>query len=197
MPSIKRDRGFIMSCAWHTQMGNNPANWSASASSLFGACMILRQERQKETDRVMRSPKPVGIVSVAIGTDGVERLLTAFALEALLKAVWVSKGNRLVREGRYIGLPCENKKKPKWHNLLAMCDDAEIDLQDSERNILARLSDVARYQGRYPIALRWEQMEPIFYWSEEWDEVIGKLVTKLWKSLGISIRGVPIGGSSL
>ncbi len=183
-----------MSSTWFTQIGNNPANWAASASSLFGASMILSQERQKETERVLGSSTPVQTVSLAMRTDGVERLLTAFALEALLKAVWLSKGNTLINQGRYTGLPCEKKKKPQWHNLPAICDDAEMVLKGSERHILTRLSDVARYQGRYPIARGWEQMDPVFYWSEDWDVTVGKLVTRLWRSLGLSLDGTPIGG---
>ena len=122
--------------------------------------------------------------------------MTAFGLEALLKAVWLKKGNILVVDGRYIGLPCENKKK-KWHNLVAICDDVGVILEPSERHILRNLSDVGRYQGRYPVALHWEHMEPIFYWSFEWDTTIGRLITKLWRTLGIPIRGVPIGGTLL
>src|SRR5665213_1170764 len=110
---IKRDGPFIMSSAWYTQMGNNPHTWSGSASQLFAASMILRHEREKERERVLTAETPVGLVSVALGTAGAERLLTAFALEALLKAVWLKTGHNLVAAGKYIGLPCERKG---WHN---------------------------------------------------------------------------------
>ena len=101
-----------MSSAWYTHIGNLPENWSTSASQLFAAAMILRQEREKERNRFLATkPGHAGPVSVAIGTDSAERLLTAFGLETLLKAVWLRAGNTLVADGKYVGLPCERRQK--------------------------------------------------------------------------------------
>jgi hypothetical protein len=150
---IKRDRGFIMSSAWFTEMGNNAHNWSSSASELFAATLILRREQDKEEKRVL---KP----------------------------------------GALVGMPCE-QKRGKWHSLARLCDDANIALTSSEREILGKLSDCIRYQGRYPVARHWEHMEPVFYWSDEWDLTIARFVTKLWRQLEIPLRGVPIGGAAL
>jgi hypothetical protein len=194
-PKVKRDRGFIMSSASYTRMGNDFRTWAGSASHLFGASIVLRREQENEERRVLEASTAAGVVSVALNTGGAQRLLTAFALEALLKAVWLKSGRELVRDGRYAGLPCEQKKK--WHDLAAICDDAGVSLTPSEREVLLRLSDCSRYQGRYPVSRHWENMEPIFYWSSEWDVAIGRLVTRAWKSLGIPIRGVPIGGAPL
>lgn len=159
IPKIKEDRGFIMSSAWYTQMGNDFRNWSGSASNLFGASMILKQEEEKERRRLEDS-NYVGSVSVAINTHGAQHLLTAFGLESLLKAVWLKNGNKLVADGKYVGLPCENRKK--WHNLVSICDDVRVPLQPSERRILKSLSDIGRYHGRYPVARGWEDMEQYF-----------------------------------
>ena len=194
---IKRDRVFDLSSALYTQWGNDFRNWTGSASNLFAGAMILRQEHEKEYRRIRNTPPgQAGPISVAIGTFDAERLLTGFALEALLKAAWLKAGHTLVGDGKYLGLPCERKKK-KWHNLVAICDDVGICLTDSERHILKALSDVVRYKSRYPIAIRWEHMEPVFYWHEEWDTTIGQLVTRLWQLLGYSAQKVPIGGSAL
>jgi hypothetical protein len=197
-PKVKTDRGFVMSSAWYTHIGNLPENWSASASQLFAAAMILRQEREKEQRRFLAAkPGRAGPVSVAIGTDSAERLLTAFGLETLLKAVWLRAGNTLVADGKYVGMPCERQKKPRWHDLVAICYDLTFAIDQSERQILTILSDVGRYHGRYPIARHWEQMEPMFYWSEDWDTAIGRIITRLWRQLGFSAAEVPIGGAPL
>jgi hypothetical protein len=137
-----------------------------------------------------------GPISVAIGTDQVELLLTSFGLEALLKAVWLKAGNAIVADGKYVGLPCERQRK-RWHDLVAICDDVGVRLSKSQRHILKVLSDVGRYHGRYPIARHWEQMGPIFCWSEEWDITIGQLITRLWRQLGYTTSEVPIGGAAL
>lgn len=137
----------------------------------------------------------VGIASVALNTDSAQRLLTGFAVEALIKAGWLKKGNTLTVDGRYIGMPCEQKRN--WHSLSKLCDDADIALTSPEREILGKLSDCIKYQGRYPVARHWEHMEPIFYWSYKWDLAIARLVTRLWRQLEIPLRGIPIGGASL
>ena len=143
IPKIKRDRGFIMSSAWYTQIGNNFRSWAASASNLFAASMILRQEEEKERERLLEEENHLEPISVAINTGEAQRLMTAFGLEALLKSVWLKTGRQLVADGKYVGLPCENKKK-KWHNLVAICDDIGILLEPSERHILKSLSDIGR-----------------------------------------------------
>ena len=99
-PKSKTKFGFVMSSAWYTRIGNLPENWSASASQLFAAAMILRQEREKERSRFLGTPPDeAGLISVAIGTNSVEQLLTAFGLEALLKAVGFAQAIRLLPTG--------------------------------------------------------------------------------------------------
>ncbi len=152
------------------------------------------RKRKRRKTLLAADPGKAGPVSLAIGTDSAERLLTAFGLETLLKAVWLQTGKTLVADGKYVGLPCERRAKPRWHDLVAISEDIGLTLDKSARNVLTILSDVGRYHGRYPIARNWEQMEPVFFWSEEWDDVIASLVTKLWRLLGFSESEVPVGG---
>jgi hypothetical protein len=176
---------------WHTQIGNNYSNWTSSAQVLFAASSVLTRERNAEDARILNSTDATP-VSVAILTLPAELMLTAFAIEALLKALWLKKGNKLVHQGKYTPLPCEQKRQ--FHNLAALCDNVGFILREGERIVLDILSSTGRFKGRYPIARRSVDMRSIFFWSHDYDKVTGELVTRLWRTLGISLDEVPIGG---
>lgn len=154
---------------------------------------MLTTEREKEEKRFLESTD-ASPVSCSMLTHPTELMLTAFAIEALLKALWLRKGNKLVEGGHYKRMPCERKR---FHNLGALCHDTSVDLTDDEKYVLGILSDTGRFHGRYSIARRATEMHNGFLWSWQYDKVTGELVTRLWRSLGHSLKTVPIGGLPL
>ena len=190
MTTQRRGTG-IVSAASHARIGNDYRNWTSSAGVVFAARMILTQERDKERCRVLKSADATP-VSVALLTLPAELMLTAFGIEALVKALWLKNGNTLVSHGQYRPMPCEKKKK--WHDLVALCKDAGFDLKEGEKEVLDILSNAGRYRGRYPVARRNSDMRDIFFWSVDYDRIAGELITRLWRTLGISLNQVPIGG---
>jgi len=110
--------------------------------------------------------------------------LRALAIELYLKATILKSGNELVSDERYIG---------KNHGLLALVQQANINLNSSESALLSKLTDTINFWGRYPIPKTkgsWrrkveyvEGLQPIWTWSEEELRVCDTFLHRLRESL--------------
>ena len=71
-------------------------------------------------------------------------MLYGFAIENALKGLIIAKGGASVSEKKI-------DPKIKTHNLVSLATDAGIALDDNEREVLATISMLAEWAGRYPV----------------------------------------------
>jgi hypothetical protein len=155
----------------HTRVGNDYRNWKHIAQTLFASSEILRREH----DRVRPMLKPgAGPAPKEVLTTWSELMLTAFGIECLIKAIWLTQGHQLARNGKYI--PMMNKE---GHRLDKLCRAAGIVLNQREEQALVELSDIAGSIGRYPIPSRARQTTEALGWSSGDDDVIANLIVRL------------------
>ena len=76
----------------YEQSGKNPLAWRYSAENLLTAARAVRKE-VKDFGGMMYS------------LAAVEAMLLGFAIECLLKAIYIKGGNTLVKQGRYAHIP--------------------------------------------------------------------------------------------
>jgi hypothetical protein len=89
------------------------------------------------------------------GVFAVRAMLMGYAIECALKGFWVSKGNVIASNGRYVRIPNTGD-----HNLLQISQAVGFEPTAKEADVLKRLSIFATFAGRYPIAKTSEGMAP-------------------------------------
>jgi hypothetical protein len=156
----------------HEAVGNMPAAWEMSADKLLIAARVLRTVRQTVDSSQLK-------VGDALPDEArlhpPELMLRGMAIENLMKAVWLRRGNQLVTSGSYLGVPGAGA-----HDLLQLADVLQLSLTPDERHLLKRLSHFIEYAGRYPIPKRADKLKPqavpgggrapSTYWSSPSDE---------------------------
>lgn len=123
----------------HTWAGNSPDAWRSSAGDLLASATVLRERRgavepdsSSATDTWRLHP--------------VELMLRGMAIECLLKALWVKGGNKLVKDGKYIGVHGAGD-----HRLVQLAGVLRLRLSNLEKDLFVRLQDFIEYGGRYPV----------------------------------------------
>lgn len=159
------------------EVGNLPVTWYLSADSLLAAAGFLKAHRDSY------SPFEVK-VGESIPDEGKilfpEIMLKGFAIECLLKALWLKRGNSLAVAGKYIGIP-----NAADHKLLQLSTAVKISMSTVEKDMLKRLSIIMVSVGRYPIARNWSATQlgeagPPTYWSSPSDDLtLEGIVTSL------------------
>jgi hypothetical protein len=147
--------------------GNAPFAWWFTAHNLFAAAEMIDAFRRlpaKKAERLVPGWYDVSPPSL---------MLRAFAVECLLKAVWLKKGARLTASGRLTPIPV------KHHDLVALVQAVDalratnrINVSAAEEKTLNRLSMYGEL-GRYPIARNWRV-------GWEYHPKAGKTVTGGW-----------------
>ena len=85
----------------------------------------------------------------------VRAMLLGYAIECALKALWVRKGNKLIRDGKYRGVVGAND-----HNLPQLAKAAGFIPTTTEADVLRRLSQFSQFAGRYPVGKTADDMKP-------------------------------------
>jgi hypothetical protein len=122
----------------HTWAGNSPHAWESRARDLLAAATVLRQHRESMDSN--SAPAPTALIHPA------ELMLDGMAIECLLKAVWVKRGHKLVKDGNYLGVPGAGD-----HDLVQLAGALKLKLSALEKGTLRRLSHFIEYGGRYPV----------------------------------------------
>lgn len=80
-------------------------------------------------------------------------MLQGFAVECLLKCLWIVQGNTVAEDGEYkiAAIKREN------HDLVQIAAAVGFPISSDESDALAKLSGFARSFGRYPIAKKWQE----------------------------------------
>jgi hypothetical protein len=154
----------------HTRVGNDYLNWKHTTQTLFAASKILTRERERVEPTLKPGPAPIEIL-----TFWIELMLAAFGIECLIKAIWLTQGHQLARNGKYVGMMSN-----EGHRLEKLCRKAEIVLNEREKEVLTRISNIAGSIGRYPIPSRAPQTTGALGWSSPVDDdIIGNLIVRL------------------
>ena len=144
---VDEDKKFI---EWAFESsGRNPLAWEASARNLIDAANAVKA-------------KVIDFSPMMHSLEAVQAMLVGYALECLLKGMWI-KNNKawldehkefsLTKDGKYQRIPGTND-----HQLIQLADAANVELSADERALLGRLTAFILYAGRYPIATTPEQM---------------------------------------
>ncbi|PKO00045.1 MAG: hypothetical protein CVU42_04705 [Chloroflexi bacterium HGW-Chloroflexi-4] len=117
--------------------------WFGKARALHFSAKELFKIYQKTLDELM---KKSGISEVPISLEISDQvlLLEGFAIECLLKGLYLADGAILAVDG---------KIKKDSHNLLRWCEKVNIELDNREREIISTLSLVIVSYGRYPVPI--------------------------------------------
>jgi hypothetical protein len=124
--------------------GNNSNAWRASVVPLLAAADALRDASNPSKTS---SPRPDGLI------HGPEMILRGFAVECLLKGLWVKHGNAIATQGKYIGV-----QRVKDHDLVGLANVVRQPLTSDQRHVLELLSVYITTVGRYPIPKHAEQL---------------------------------------
>jgi hypothetical protein len=131
----------------YDKTGNTSAAWILAADSLRAAARVLKTHRDRFDAMQLK-------VGDNVPDDGKtlfpELMLTGFAVECMLKALWVKRGNKLAVRGKYVGV-----KGAAGHALLQLADTVGLCLDPRARDVLKRLSIIMTSAGRYPIPRDW------------------------------------------
>jgi hypothetical protein len=119
----------------HDLVGNFWPAWRVSADGLLYASGVLRGRMSVRRGAIAQ----VGPIDL---------MLRGFAVECLLKAIWVKKGNLLTRGGRLVPI------QAGAHDLVQIAHRVGFRLTAREKDVLRRLSHFATYAGRYPVPTR-------------------------------------------
>ncbi|MDP3028211.1 MAG: hypothetical protein Q8O04_01675 [Deltaproteobacteria bacterium] len=163
------------------KVGNDHSAWMSSAEDLLAASRMLRKLKNA-----------FDIESVGVGDtipdEGrihpVELMLRGFAVECLLKALWVKQGGTICSDGEYVGVLGAGD-----HDLLQLCNANKLTFSQNQRDVLKRLSVFMTSIGRYPIASHWRKTKiqstlgggkgPPTYWVTPSDDEIYDSIVKI------------------
>jgi hypothetical protein len=144
----------------------NPASWLLSAERLRDAAEIILKHEWAQEIPYFRAYEAATQEATAIAYSGTNKsghaeilspppnyppaqLLYAYAIENVLKGVIVANDATVIDENKI-------SKKLQSHDLIQLSDAAELQVHKEERLLLAGLSDLAVWAGRYPVATRKE-----------------------------------------
>ena len=125
MPDTEQIRHF-------DKTGNTSAAWISTADSLLTAARVLKTCRDRFDPTRLKVGDTIPDECVVLFP---ELMLRGFAVECLLKALWLKLGNKLVGAGKYLGV-----KDAADHNLVQLLDAVGLCLGGREREVLKRLS---------------------------------------------------------
>ncbi|MGO8945162.1 MAG: hypothetical protein ACLQJ7_15995 [Syntrophobacteraceae bacterium] len=133
-------------CVMHERIGNLWLAWLGWVFVLEDAEVYLgEQEAHREHKGEVVMPMLLCVRAMLLG----------YAIECALKALWVRKGNKLIRDGKYRGVT-----GAKDHNLPQLGQAAGFIPTPTEDDVLRRLSKFSQFAGRYPVGKTADEMKP-------------------------------------
>lgn len=120
----------------YDMVANRPTSWFGVADTLLKAASLIWAERHFIPHSVW-----------------VALMLRGYALENLLKGLWVQSGNALAVDGRFKGIPGASD-----HDLVQVCKALGMPCPNERAVVLHALSNAMSHLGRYPIPLNHRQM---------------------------------------
>jgi hypothetical protein len=145
---MRSDDSYIV---WsHEEIAHNPQSWYYCAETLFGSAEYLFDGLRKSGAAARLAKKQY--MDSHYASYG---LLVGYALECILKGLWVKEGHILVRDGKVIRIPGVGD-----HDLLPLAHKVGVPLKRHEADVVNRLSYFVRAVGRYPIPMSAHEILP-------------------------------------
>lgn len=153
-------------------IGNNPRSWMMSADELLAVVRVLKRQRKTIKADDVRD----GDLFPDEGRGGaVERMLQGFAVECLLKGLWVKQGNKIVSGGKYVGVTGVRGQ----HDLLKLAKAVGFAITDEQEDLLNRLTFFIKVAGLYPIPTQEGDGSGVCWKSPADDQILEKLVKEM------------------
>ena len=165
IPESKRIKQFYA-------VGNDPQAWRMSADELLATARVLKRQREAVSRDEIR---PGDSVPDESRVGAVERMLQGFAVECLLKALWVKQGHRLADGGRFVGVSGVRDQ----HDLWQLAEAVGFTTNDDQKDLLERLTVFTKTVGRYPIPTREDGESGAWWVSPSDNQTLENIVTEL------------------
>jgi len=153
--------------------GNEPTWWIDTANELQAAANVLR-----------------GAIEDAVEGDEADRtfwtrlMLEGFALENLLKALWLTKGETLYVNGNMV-----TWKGVRSHDLCAIAKHVGFPLPDrAEFEVITKLAKIIVTIGRYPLASKLNNDPGVLTWHSEDERALDSVRARLRGSIDGLLR---------
>ena len=153
-------------------IGNDPQAWRMSADELFATARVLKRQREAVSRDENR---PGDLVPDESRVGAVEKMLQGFAVECLLKALWIKQGYRLADEGRFVRVSGVKDQ----HDLRQLAKVVGLTTDGEQNGLLDRLSVFTKTVGRYPIPTSQHNKSGAWWTSPTDDQMLDDLVTEL------------------
>jgi hypothetical protein len=153
--------------------GNAPELWLVTAGDLLASRDSLARRRCDAEEAAKALPMPRRIASEA-RSYWVELMLVGFAIENMLKALWLLRGGMLYAQGKL-----QRIKGVESHDLPAIADHIGFSLSDTEKHHIEILPRIMTGIGRYPMEARPDSKAPCESWSNIADDVVLGLIDRL------------------
>jgi len=162
------------------EAGNDSESWLDCADDLITSRDTLCSCREEAESKVPKSG--VRVLPAESSSYWVELMLVGFAIENLLKSLWLAKGGKLYEAGKLKpwGL------KAKFHDLPAIANHVGWDLLEGEKHDLGMLSRIMTGAGRYPF----ERDTTVFPHLEGWSNISDDRMCGFVKRLRNEIRKI-------
>jgi len=147
-------------------IGNSFDAWESKADELLYCSEGLQDLANMRASKVYEIMEQLSHI---VKVSWVMKMLIGFAIECLIKAVWLKDGNKLCSEGKFIGI--EGIKNHKIHEMISKIG---LTISQDERTVLKILGAVATSGGRYPVFTKYDSLEKDFglgnmNFSQEWN----------------------------
>jgi len=170
--------------ALHEDVGNRADAWLVSVTTLRDAAKRLKSAES--------GPLPDS-TELMVGTDAVYAMVLGYAVECVLKGLWVGADHKLVSGGTFKRIPGIGD-----HDLHGLAMRVGVDASPQELDALRRLTPFVQFAGRYPVPIHAAAMKsrdgpgkgltvPHFYSREDMataEHLLNRLTTRLRNAAG-------------
>jgi hypothetical protein len=156
---------------FHT-IGNDPHAWRVSADQLLATARVLKRQQEAVNVDEIRTGDPVPDEG---RVGAVEKMLRGFAVECLLKGLWVKQGHELASGGKFVGVSGVKDQ----HDLRQLAKAVDFTINDDQKDLFKRLSAYIKFVGRYPIPTQGGGDYGAWWRSPTDDQMLEDIVTEL------------------
>ena len=131
------------------RIANDFKHWFQKARSLHFSAKELFKIYEKTLKEMQKNER--GSVPISFFISDQVLLLEGFAIECLLKGLYIADGEKIAEDGKL-----RNSLARKSHKLLSWCNLTNIELNDRQKELFKTLSLVITSYGRYPVPMKYE-----------------------------------------
>ncbi len=124
----------------HERWGNHWMAWMYWIFVLEDAARMIGEQSLHQEERSGHVVMPAVL--------SVRAMLLGYAIECALKCLWIKHGNKIVKAGKFVGVPGAGA----GHDLVRLAKIVGFPANAREADVLMRLAKFIRFAGRYPIA---------------------------------------------